>query len=345
MDVRKLIIDTLGKKGAVKSSDIVRATGFSRAYVNRFFRQLTDEGILILIGKANKAKYIPAIQEVADRSKRCILSINRILHNENLSEDIVLTDLKKKTGIYISLPENVSRILDYAFLEMLNNAIEHSQSKIIKALMKKEKNNIRFDIIDKGIGIFNNIMQKRNLKGEIDAIQDLLKGKQSTSPQTHSGEGIFFTSKAADMFIIQSSHKKIIFNNLMEDIFIKDIKKTVGTKISFSIGLASKKQLDNIFKQYTDDSFEFSKTEVIVKLYKMATEYISRSQGRRILSGLDKFKTVALDFKDVKMIGQGFADEVFRVWKVNHPEIKIITLNTNENIEFMIKRALSSFSI
>ena len=341
MDVRKLIIDRLNKKGVVKSSDIVRAAGFSRAYVNRFFQKLTDEGVVILIGKANKARYIPATQEAVNSSKRRILNINRILHNENLSEDIVLTDLKKKTGIYQFLPENVSRILDYAFLEMLNNAIEHSRSKIVKVLMKKEKNNIHFDIVDKGMGIFNNIMQKKNLESEIDAIQDLLKGKQSTSPQTHSGEGIFFTSKAAEVFIIQSSHKKIIFNNLMEDIFIKDVKKTVGTKVSFSIGLSSKRQLDDIFKQYTDDSFEFSKTEVIVKLYTMATEYISRSQGRRILSGLDKFKTITLDFKDVRMIGQSFADEVFRVWKSNHPEIKIITLNTNEIIEFMIKRALS----
>ncbi|MFC1621174.1 STAS-like domain-containing protein [Candidatus Omnitrophota bacterium] len=340
MDVRKLIIDRLNKKGSVKSSDIVKATGFSRTYINRFFQELMDSGILVLIGKANKAKYIPATQEAVNNSKRCILSVNRILHNEKISEDIVLTDLKKKSGIYVSLPENVSRILDYAFLEMLNNAIEHSQSKIIKVFMRREKNNIHFNIIDKGVGIFNNIMQKRSLKSEIDAIQDLLKGKQSTSPQTHSGEGIFFTSKAAEIFIIQSSHKKIMFNNLIEDIFIKDIKKTAGTKVSFSIGLDSKKQLDNIFKQYTDDSFEFSKTEVIVKLYKMATEYISRSQGRRILSGLDKFKTVTLDFKDVKMIGQGFADEVFRVWNAKHPEIKIITLNANENIEFMIKRAL-----
>ena len=250
MDVRKLIIDRLNKKGVVKSSDIVRVTGFSRAYVNRFFQKLTDEGVVILIGKANKARYIPATQEAVNSSKRRILNINRILHNENLSEDIVLTDLKKKTGIYQFLPENVSRILDYAFLEMLNNAIEHSRSKIVKVLMKKEKNNIHFDIVDKGMGIFNNIMQKKNLESEIDAIQDLLKGKQSTSPQTHSGEGIFFTSKAAEVFIIQSSHKKIIFNNLMEDIFIKDVKKTIGTKVSFSIGLSSKRQLDDIFKQY-----------------------------------------------------------------------------------------------
>jgi len=68
-------------------------------------------------------------------------------------------------------------------------------------------------------------------------------------------------------------------------------------------------------------------------------EYISRSQARRILVGLEKFKTIMLDFKDVKVVGQGFSDEVFRIWKMRHPEINIISQNVNENVNFMIKRA------
>jgi aspartokinase len=73
----------------------------------------------------------------------------------------------------------------------------------------------------------------------------------------------------------------------------------------------------------------------------MGDIYISRSQARRIMSGLDKFKTVVLDFDRVKTVGQGFADEVFRVWQKHHLNIKIIPKNTNENINFMIKRVLS----
>jgi len=76
-----------------------------------------------------------------------------------------------------------------------------------------------------------------------------------------------------------------------------------------------------------------------VRLYKGASEYISRSQARRVVNGLDKFKTVTLDFKDVDTLGQGFADEVFRVWKLSHPGIDIAVENANENVEFMIKRA------
>ena len=77
-----------------------------------------------------------------------------------------------------------------------------------------------------------------------------------------------------------------------------------------------------------------------VKLYeKGMPTFISRSQARRILFGLEKFKKIVLDFDKVRAVGQGFADEVFRVWQVNHPDIKIIAKNANQDIDFMIKRA------
>jgi len=56
--------------------------------------------------------------------------------------------------------------------------------------------------------------------------------------------------------------------------------------------------------------------------------------------GLESFQDVLLDFEGVESIGQAFADEIFRVWQSNHPEIKITYINVNENVEFMIKRAL-----
>jgi hypothetical protein len=45
------------------------------------------------------------------------------------------------------------------------------------------------------------------LKNHLEAIQDLLKGKQTTMPKSHSGEGIFFTSKIADNLTISSSQE------------------------------------------------------------------------------------------------------------------------------------------
>jgi len=187
---------------------------------------------------------------------------------------------------------------------------------------------------------FSTPKTKKKLKNDLEAIQNLLKGKQTTAPKKHTGEGIFFTSKAADRLAIKSFHKSLIFDNILGDIFIKDTKSVKGTRIKFVIFLKSKNNLGKIFREYTGDSFEFGKTSVLVRLYKLDTDYISRSQARRVVSGLDKFKTIVLDFKKVDTVGQAFADEVFRVWQSHHLHIKINIKNANENINFMIKRAL-----
>ena len=338
MDIKALILKEIAKKKTIKVADIVKATGFSRTYINRFFQTLRDEGKIVLIGKANNACYVLAEENVLAKAKRELLSIHRILENKNLSEDIVLDETKKDTGIFSNLPKNISSILDYAFTEMLNNAIEHSQSKKIEIFMERDSSNIRFNVIDRGVGIFRHIMKKKNFKNELEAIQTLLKGKQTTLPKKHTGEGIFFTSKVADMLTIQSSKKKLIFHNVLDDIFIKDIKHLKGTKVTFILALNSKKRLYEIFREYSSDSYGFSKTKVNIRLYKMGQDYISRSQARRVISGLDKFKIVILDFKNIETVGQAFADEIFRVWQRRHPTVKIVQKNANKNISFMIHR-------
>jgi len=133
-----------------------------------------------------------------------------------------------------------------------------------------------------------------------------------------------------------------MFDNLRNDLCIKDIRHLEGTKVSFLVQLASDKALSAIFREYTDEAFDFSRTEVQVRLYKEGVEYLSRSQARRVLADLDRFKTVALDFRDVQTVGQAFTDEVFRVWKSGHPKTRITPINANENVAFMIRRVLSA---
>lgn len=336
MDIKNLILTYLKKKWGVRISDIVKKTGFSRVYIHRFFKELQEEGKIILIGKTNRAHYILASRKKIGKP----LSFRRILVNKNISEDIVLKDIKKETSIFDGLKKNIVDILDYAFTEMLNNAIEHSKSR--KILIRMERNNklIKFQIIDWGVGIFNDIKRKFKLKNILEAIELLLKGKQTTAPKTHTGERIFFTSKIADELVIKGFNKKLIFDNKINDIFIKDVKQIKGTKVIFEISINLKKKLSAIFREYTNEDFVFDKTKITVKLLDLGGgAYISRSQARRLVFGLEKFQKATLDFKNVKTVGQAFADEIFRVWQRKYPEIKIEYINYNDNIEFMIKRA------
>lgn len=343
MDVRQLIMRKAREKGVFKTADIVNATGFSRVYINRFLMELREEGKIVLIGNTNRAKYVLADKDAVRKAKKKILSFRRHLINKGLSEDPILDLIKRETGIFFGLNDSISRIVDYAFTEMLNNAIEHSRSESIDILIENKRESIRFVVNDDGIGIYNNLMEKRHLENELEAIQELLKGKQTTAPKEHSGQGIFFTSKIADNFIIESSIKKLLFNNIIADIFIQNVKGVKGTRVTFVINKKSTRTLKDVFDEYSGESYEFDRTKVAVRLYKLgSTFYVSRSQARRVMNELDKFREVVLDFKHIAVIGQAFADQIFRVWHNQFPGIKIISINANENVDFMIRRAVGN---
>ena len=69
---------------------------------------------------------------------------------------------------------------------------------------------------------------------------------------------------------------------------------------------------------------------------------VSRSQAKRLLARVDRFKIVIFDFSGIDQIGQAFADEVFRVYKNKYPEIQLYFNNANRDVEDVIIRALRS---
>jgi hypothetical protein len=66
---------------------------------------------------------------------------------------------------------------------------------------------------------------------------------------------------------------------------------------------------------------------------------MSRSEARSVLHTLGRFGEVVLDFAGVEAVGQGFADEVFRVWARAHTDVRLLPVNMNENVDFMVRRA------
>jgi hypothetical protein len=100
----------------------------------------------------------------------------------------------------------------------------------------------------------------------------------------------------------------------------------------------TKKEIFDRFR--SDDDFGFTKTVVPVRLAQYGNEkLISRSQAKRLLERVDRFKTVLLDFTEVDTVGQAFADEVFRVFVNEHPHVQIIPIHANADVMQMIKRA------
>ena len=339
MDIKKLILEQIRQKDEIRAKDIIKQTKFSRAYINRFFQELINEGAIFALGRTKGARYILSDNSILKNAKKKIIDFDQSFKNQNLREDIVLTDIRKQSGIFFNISKNVIDIVDFAFLEMLNNAIEHSHSKDIMVKVKNKSDNINFWIIDYGVGVFNSVKKEFNLPDDLTAIEHLLKGKQTVDPKRHTGQGIFFTSKLADVFTIISGRKRLRFIKSLDDVFIDDIQEFPGTKIFFSLAKNSKTSAKKIFNEFSNEEFEFNKTKILIRLYKNNQGLISRSEARRIMFGLDKFKEIVLDFKSMETVGQSFGDEVFRVWQDKYPKIKINYINANENVAFMVRRA------
>lgn len=341
----KKIIELISKRGTIKSRDLVNTYGVSRQYASRLLLRLTDEKRIIKIGSTRSAFYTTE-KYLKKNPNLNPKDYSKTLMNKNLEEYKVLEDIKKNFVLFSKLSENIKSIFEYSFSEMLNNAIEHSRAKKINIKVSINGDILSFVVSDFGIGVFRNIMKKRNLNSETEAIQDLLKGKVTTAPKLHSGEGIFFTSKIGDEFLLDSYGYQFISDNKLNDIFIKKVKgQKKGTLVSFNINTKSRHHLNDVFKEYANLSnnsdYGFDKTEVLVRLYTSSGINVSRSQARRILSGLDKFKIITMDYDRVPTVGQAFADEIYRIFKEKKPEIKIQNINMNEAVKFMVERAIN----
>ena len=303
----------------------------SRQTVSKYLNELVEKNY---ITKNSKGNYVINFY----------ISESKIYKNKNLEEDIVYDELIKKYEI--DKKNNVKHILVYAFTEMLNNAIEHSEGTEISIHYTENYFNIFVIIKDNGIGIFRKIVRDHNLKNENEAIFELKKGKLTSDAENHSGEGIFFTSKVVDYFLISSFNKTFSSgsNEYFYSIEQNKEKCIKGTEVILVLNKNTERTTKKIFDEYTSDDFVFNKTKITVHLAKdyLGHDFVSRSLAKRILMNVEKFKIIVLDFENIDNIGQGFADEVFRVFKNKNPDITIVPVNMNEEIEFMINRAMKN---
>jgi anti-sigma regulatory factor (Ser/Thr protein kinase) len=258
-----------------------------------------------------------------------------------IAEDRVWNEIARDVEPLAGLSGAARSIFNYAFTEMLNNAIEHSGSKEVEVRFETTPSGLAFEIEDEGVGLFAHLRKELRLSSDLEALEELSKGKITTLPEGHSGEGIFFTSKVADRFEAESGGLKFIVDNERGDVAAGKTVPRRGTRVRFEASLKPARTLKQVFDEYTSD-FEFTKTRIVVKLFARGDRFISRSEARRVMSGLDRFREVVLDFRGVSEVGQGFADEVFRVWARAHPRVKLTSVNAVEPVAFMLGRALAA---
>ena len=235
--------------------------------------------------------------------------------------------------------EDARKIEVYAFTEMLNNAIDHSQGSSARVRVWEDDDALSFEIADDGIGVFAHVQESFALPNVFAAVAELTKGKRTSAADRHSGEGIFFTSKAVDDFELCSNGVIWRVDNSVEDQAVGESSVTTGTKVRFTVKSQTAHSLSEVFRRFSREH-EFNRSQPVIKLFEIGSEFVSRSEAKRLLDGMDSFEVITLDFRDVSLVGQGFVDEVFRVWANGHPDISLQPINMNEAVEFMVERGL-----
>lgn len=321
--------------------DIVQLTaetfGISRQGVHRHIQSLVRQNILSVEGTTRSRRY--ELRPLAEFSNWYSLKTP-------LREDVVWrSDIRP---VLRGLPENAIDIWQYGFTEILNNAIEHSAGETVLVTVTQTALSTHILILDDGVGIFKKLQRELGLENEGDALLELAKGKVTTDPAHHTGEGIFFTSRMFDDFFIVSGN--VIFAHKWHE--VEDEKKASdlifegdishkGTLVTMDLTNTVSWTPKDVFDQFTTEGdFGFTKTLVPVRLARYGDEkLVSRSQARRLLAGIDRFATVTLDFEGVDMIGQAFADEVFRVFVAEHPQVQLLVTRVRTPVEHMIRWA------
>ena len=328
--IRNFIIDNIETHPVDISGLVAQNFDISTQAANAHLRALVEDNILVSTGKTKGKRY----------SLHKKVSVFNYKITPDLSEDRVWrSDIEPFVA---SFADNVQRIWMYCFSEIFNNAIEHSGGSNITVKVSQDVLNTKIIIQDDGIGIFNKVSAHLGIDDLREVVTEIAKGKFTTDKKHHSGEGIFFTSRTVDVFFIWSY--KISWMHYFDKadwVFDENTENEYkGTSVSLTLANKTDRILKDIFDKFGNPDFDSTVIPVVL-MDSSSMGLVSRSQARRLLSRLESFKNVVLDFKGVSEIGQAFADEIFRVFQSYHPEIKISTVNTVPDVDSMIQRALN----
>lgn len=325
-----LVHDLLDRQAEVSIGEVLERSGLTRQAIQYHLKKMIVSGELEPVGAGRARRY------------RRPLLFERTLGTKGLQEDQVWKEVRSSVPDLEGLNRNADRIANHAFTEMLNNAIDHSGSATVRVTLGNRGERFTHLIADRGVGAFEHVRRRAGLEDHVAAIQEISKGKMTTDPKRHTGQGIFFTSKAVELFSIASNGWRWLVDNIRGDQTVgeSDIRK--GTVVRFEIDPDTERDLAALFDEYTDDAtLAFDKSRTTVRLFEFDVPFVSRSEAKRLARNLERFREVIVDFRGVDEVGQGFADELFRVWSGNHPGTKLVPVNMNRAVNLVVERALA----
>lgn len=309
----------------------MEAYGVSRTTVNHYLNGLLQDGVIL----RDKSK--PANFTLAGKTSTFHYSTA-----DGLEEDRIFNaDI---APLLQDVANNVFEIWRYSFTEMMNNAIDHAEASCIDVLVERNVLSTLIFICDDGVGIFKKIKdyfaKTKRINITLDeAVSLLFSGKFTTDRDHHTGEGIFFSSKVTDSFVICSDGKIFrhdSFDDLLLDIPMPSMPYRTG--VLMRLENESKRELSEVMSMFSDVERGFFRTRLPLAHIFQNAGPVSRSEAKRLASMISRFEDVTLDFSGIKTLGQGFTHELFVVFRREHPEIQFSCVNMSDAVKSMIER-------
>jgi DNA-binding transcriptional ArsR family regulator len=333
----------------LSAAEIARRLKVTRPTVSRHLTAMIKDGRVVKEGEGKRVRFrngfagmavsadeVPTDRKAIGTPPPSSLSFVRRYPRAVISEDRVWQELLGLHPVLARLSAPARELFEYAFKEMLNNAIEHSQGGEVEVCFSQASDDtLSFEIHDDGVGLFQSLRKALRLGSVEEAVKKLSQSRLPPLPDGRVAAGLFFSSRGARRFEVESNGFRWMVDNQAGSTAAASAAPRKGTRVRFQGELQPRRTLADLFARYSEHTI-VHKTRVVVTL---GTSFISRKEAQRLLAPLERFHTVVLDFKDVKEIGQGFADEVFRVWPSSHPHVTLEPINMSPVVSLMIDHA------
>jgi anti-sigma regulatory factor (Ser/Thr protein kinase) len=251
---------------------VVERTGSSRRAVQAMLKRLVQAGWLTREGGFSRPVYSPGHLRQVVRSHP--------LHN--LQEDL---PWQRDYAPNFQLPAHVARIVQHAFTELLNNAIDHSGGTSATVSLRQTPTHVQLLVSDDGCGVFEKIAGTYDITDANLAMLELSKGRLTTAPQAHTGRGLFFSSQLADVFDLHANGTA--YQRRAWDTSGWRPGKALprqGTSIYMAVALDTTRTLDQVLGVWSLDGtgVDFDRTVISLRLLAGPGQALdSRAQARR----------------------------------------------------------------
>lgn len=301
--------------------------GISRQAAAAQLRKLVETQWLQREGRGRRIRYVPGLlRQVVQR-----YPLQGLQEDRPWSLDFAPN---------FELPREVARMVQHAFTELVNNAVDHSAGSSVTISMRQTPHQVQLLVSDDGRGVFDSISAAHEIVDPALAMLELAKGKLTSAPDRHAGRGLFFTAQLADIFDLHANDAAFQQRDWQRGHWLRGRPACrLGSSIYVAIALDTERTLDEVLRRFSLNGASYGFERTLVPLKLLATPQAgleSRAQARRVAMRLAQFRRVDLDFDGLADIGHSFVDELFRVFGRQHPGLELVPVNMAPRVAAMV---------